>query len=108
MTEKPFMRQNGQIAPHVAASSAVLQSDYVAHPSHYTQGAIECIDALEAALSREEFIGFLRGNVIKYQWRLRHKGRAVEDVKKSIWYAERLAKTLAAEDRPRAQGGDGQ
>ncbi|HEX2652082.1 MAG TPA: DUF3310 domain-containing protein [Xanthobacteraceae bacterium] len=71
-------------------------ADPVEHPSHYTQGGIECIDALEAALSREEFIGFLRGNVIKYQWRLRHKGKDAEDCRKAIWYAERLAKVLEA------------
>ena len=30
-------------------------------PSHYNQGRIECIDAIEAMLSIEEYIGYLRG-----------------------------------------------
>lgn len=67
--------------------------DPVNNPSHYTQGAIECIEAIEAALSQEEFIGFLRGQVIKYQWRCRHKSGS-EDVRKGIWYANRLVMVL--------------
>jgi hypothetical protein len=41
---------------------------------HYRQGGIECIDAIRAALTDEEFRGFCKGNVIKYAWRERHKG----------------------------------
>lgn len=62
------------------------------NPSHYA-GKIECIDAIESALSPEEFKGFLRGNVIKYNWRCMQKN-GVEDLKKAIWYEERLIKTL--------------
>ena len=43
-------------------------------PSHYTQGDIECIDAIEASMSREQFIGFLKGNEMKYNWRFDTKG----------------------------------
>ena len=51
--------------------------DPVNHPSHYTQsGDIECIDAIKAALTGESdpFIGYLRGNAIKYLWRADLKG----------------------------------
>ena len=41
---------------------------------HYREGAIECIDAIRAALTPEEFRGFCKGNVIKYCWRERSKG----------------------------------
>lgn len=40
---------------------------------HY-QGEIECIDAIRAALTPEEFRGFCKGNVLKYIWRERRKG----------------------------------
>ena len=30
-------------------------------PSHYNSGSVECIEAIEAMLSPEEFIGYLRG-----------------------------------------------
>jgi len=41
---------------------------------HYRQGDIECIDAIRAALTDEEWRGFCKGNVLKYTWRERHKG----------------------------------
>ena len=63
------------------------------NPSHYSSGKIECIDAIESALSPEEFRGFLRGNIIKYNWRCMQKN-GVEDLKKSMWYLDRLIRTL--------------
>lgn len=62
--------------------------DNVNHPDHYS-GAIECIDAIQACMSDEEFAGFLRGNVMKYIWRYRKKG-GVESLKKAQWYLDRL------------------
>lgn len=69
------------------------QVDVINAPPHYTQGGIECIDAIQAALSPEEFRGFLRANVMKYIWRMNHKG-GMEDVRKAEWYLRRL---IAAE-----------
>lgn len=66
-----------------------LESDNVNHPSHYTDGSIECIEALEAQLSKEEYRGYLKGNVAKYLWREKHKG-GVESLKKAEWYLKRL------------------
>lgn len=67
--------------------------DNVNHPSHYTQGGIECIDAMEAALTPEEFVGYLKGVIIKYVWRCNKKG-GIEDIKKLGWYQNRLVQTL--------------
>jgi hypothetical protein len=41
---------------------------------HYRQGEIECIDAIRAALTDDEWRGFCKGNVLKYTWREKHKG----------------------------------
>jgi len=41
---------------------------------HYRQGDIECIDAIRAALTDEEWRGYCKGNVLKYTWREKHKG----------------------------------
>jgi len=57
--------------------------DNVNKPEHY-QGEIECIDAIEAAMSHEEFIGYLRGNIFKYNWRYRNKN-GIEDLRKAEW-----------------------
>ena len=48
--------------------------EQVEHPAHYSQGAIECIDAIRAALTPEEYRGFCKGNALKYIWRERYKG----------------------------------
>lgn len=69
-------------------------NDPVNHPSHYTQGSIECIDAIEAALDREQFIGFLRGQVIKYQWRLGLKDKTIQEAQKAHWYSLKLVSFL--------------
>lgn len=63
-------------------------NDPINNPEHYTSGDIECIDAIRAALTPEEFRGFCKGNVIKYTWRERLKGQD-ESLKKAIWYADR-------------------
>ena len=68
-------------------------ADRVNHPSHYTGGDIECIDAIEAALGHEGAADFCRGNVIKYAWRAASKGEA-EDMRKAAWYAERAAQLM--------------
>lgn len=61
----------------------------VDHPPHYTQGGIECIDAIRAALTADEYRGYLKGAIIKYAWRERHKNR-LQDVRKLSWYGNEL------------------
>lgn len=68
-------------------------NDPIESPAHYCQGKIECIDAIESALTPEEFRGFCKGSVIQYLWREQHKGGA-EDVGKAAWYCRRLVKVL--------------
>jgi hypothetical protein len=67
----------------------VIQEDVVNHPSHYTDGGIEWIEAIEAQLSLEEYRGYLKGNIAKYVWRESHKG-GTESLKKARWYLDRL------------------
>ena len=68
----------------------VIKEDVVNHPSHYTDaGGIECIEAIEAQLTAEEYQGYLRGNCVKYLWRWRHKGGKT-DLLKAQWYLDRL------------------
>jgi len=73
--------------------------DDVNSPAHYSaQGDIECIDAMESMMSREEIIGYLRGNSFKYRWRCRDKGNAVKDLRKAHWYENRLMALLEKEE----------
>ena len=68
--------------------------DMVSHPKHYTQGSIECIDALKAAtVGKRGIEAVCVANVIKYLWRYEEKN-GIEDVRKAKWYIERLLKEL--------------
>ena len=67
-------------------------SDPVNNPPHYTQGTVECIEAIASALGNPGYEGFLQGQVMKYVWRAPHKGKAQQDYKKAEFYLKRLIK----------------
>ena len=68
--------------------------DMVNHPAHYTQGGIECIDALKAAtVSKTGIEAVCTANAIKYLWRYEEKN-GIEDVKKARWQIDRLIREL--------------
>ena len=69
-------------------------NDTVNHPKHYTQGGVECIDAIKAAtVGKSGIEAVCVANVIKYPWRYAEKN-GVEDVRKGKWYLERLISEL--------------
>ena len=75
-------------------------TDNVNHPSHYTQGGVECIDAITAATVNKTGIeAVCTANVIKYLWRYEAKN-GLEDVKKAQWYLNRL---IAEMEGPKAE-----
>jgi hypothetical protein len=64
--------------------------DNVNHPSHYTQGAIECIDAIkEATKGLFGIEAVCTANIIKYVWRWKFKN-GLEDLDKASWYLDKL------------------
>jgi len=72
------------------------QIDIVNHPPHYKKG-IETIKVIKSKLTTEEYIGYLRGTIIKYITRLGYKGHdedMINDVGKIIWYATELKSFL--------------
>ena len=73
----------------------MANNDPVNHPAHYiADDGIECIDAIEATLTPEEFRGYLRGQVIKYVWRCNYKGKRLEDLEKAEWYLKKYINIL--------------
>ena len=60
-------------------------NDPVNHPAHYTQGGIECIEAIRASMHPSGFQDYCKGNVLKYIWRWRDKG-GIEDLAKAQLY----------------------
>lgn len=71
-----------------------ILDEEVNNPTHYNTGAVECIDAIQATLSAEEFQGYCRGNTLKYLWRCMYKGKSKQDLEKARWYLDRLLDTL--------------
>lgn len=66
------------------------KEDMVNSPSHYTQGSIECIDAIaQVVKDLQGMEAMCTGNAIKYLWRWKHKN-GVEDLKKAQWYLQRM------------------
>lgn len=68
--------------------------DVVNHPSHYTKGRIECIDAIDSATTGKSGIeAVCVANIIKYLFRYEEKN-GLEDVKKAKWYLNKLISEL--------------
>lgn len=83
----------------IAQREPVVTNDMVNHPSHYTQGGIECIDAIKAAtVGKTGIEAVCVANVVKYLWRYEEKN-GLEDVKKARWYLERLINELSEGDK---------
>lgn len=74
--------------PNSRIYTTVTESaDSVNHPAHYKHGEIETLDIIRMSLTAEEFQGFLKGNVLKYQIRAPHKHETPdEDYKKAKFY----------------------
>jgi hypothetical protein len=69
-----------------------MSFDNVEKPAHYNQSGIECIQAIEASMTSDQFCGYLKGNVQKYIWRYEDKNK-IEDLKKAQWYLNKLIET---------------
>ena len=86
--ELPFIDDEPSLNDQYAEIEKVRQ-DIINSPGHYADSTIECIDAMQAMMTPEQFIGYLRGNVFKYQWRYEKKN-GIEDLKKAQWYLDKL------------------
>ena len=90
ITRSTAKRKPGRPRKEAATTpSFEIKADPVNAPAHYTKGEVECIDAIRAAMTKEQFIGYCKGCSLKYQWRFEHKG-GVEDLEKARWYLDRL------------------
>jgi len=58
--------------------------------NHYRDMAIQPWTVMQAVLTEEEFIGFLKGNIIKYAMRQGRKLGASDDAEKAKHYLAKL------------------
>lgn len=78
-----------------SAMGQQLAPDMVNHPPHYTNGGVECIDAIASAVEGDTpQNAYLRGTALKYLWRAGRKQDAKQDLDKAIFYINRLKETL--------------
>ena len=65
-------------------------TDNVNKPEHYTQGNVECIDAIESATTGlTGIVAVCVANIIKYVWRFGRKN-GIEDLDKADYYLQRI------------------
>ena len=67
-------------------------------PPHYKYGDIECIDAIKASLTKEQFQGYLKASIIKYLWRYEKKN-GLEDLNKADWFLRKLRYEVERENK---------
>lgn len=61
------------------------------NPAHYkVEGIPEAIDIINHLMHREQYEGFLWGNILKYAYRFGRKGDKAETAGKIAWYADQL------------------
>lgn len=66
--------------------------DYQAGGNHYKQMAVQPWTIMEQVLTREEFVGYLKGNIIKYGMRQGKKDSP--DAEKCEHYIKKLKETV--------------
>lgn len=86
---KYFKCQHGNLLA-MPCYECIAVADMVNEPPHYKVGGIEAIDYIQAKLTTEEFAGYCKGNALKYISRAPHKKDATEDLRKAIWYLDRI------------------
>lgn len=78
------MRAREELGMSNPAGKLDTSDSSVQHPAHYNAGKFEVIDVIE-----DWNLGFALGNAVKYIARADHKGKELEDLKKSAWYVLR-------------------
>ena len=61
--------------------------------THYLSKTVQPWEAMEAWFSEVEFMGYLKGNVVKYMARCNDKG-GLDDLKKAQHYLNKLVEFL--------------
>jgi hypothetical protein len=94
-TIEDYLEKHGGYAhPMPLKTVQQIAEDLVNHPPHYNKGKVECIDAIESAVSDLHGIeAVCTANAIKYLYRWKAKD-GVESLKKARWYLDRLINTL--------------
>ena len=84
-------RRSETIGQYIERGQKEMTHDEINHPAHYQLFPdTEAIDVIRATLTPIEFIGYLKGNALKYRLRAGDKGPAEKCIAKARWYQNRL------------------
>ena len=89
--EKRLNKIRADIQALTEGSNGTSADDIQYGGTHYKDMPIQPWAVMEAVLTREEFIGFLKGNIIKYS--LRHGRKDSPDADKALHYMQKLKET---------------
>ena len=68
------------------------------NPDHYKRGNIEAIEAIKESMTKEAYLGYLKGNILKYLWRWDSKHDTTQEqvtcIKKAGWYLAEMINHL--------------
>ncbi len=93
-------RKPARRSPAFEGPITTLKADLVNHPPHYIRGGVECVDMVEATVTGWSPQTALRlGQAQQYIFRHAHKGEAVRDLKKAIFWIQREIDALEATTR---------
>lgn len=90
MTYDEYLYMSGGVEPDV---EVYFESDLIDNQIHYTVNGIQPIQIMKANMTKEEFRGFLEGNILKYPLRYKHKN-GLEDLKKAKTYLSWLIEDI--------------
>lgn len=95
-SESIFLQSPG---PDGGAANPAGKEEYVSPDGrtpveHYMRGGIECIDAMRAISTPEEFQAHCRLTAFKYLWRLGEKDDPLREAKKTEDYVRWLRQSL--------------
>lgn len=82
-----------------SASVDQAPKDTINGPPHYTVGGLQPIEYMKMKMTKEQYEGFLLGNVIKYVNRYPYKN-GLEDLKKAQYYLNALINEHGANLEP--------
>ncbi|QNL31359.1 hypothetical protein TV54_32 [Enterococcus phage vB_EFaS_TV54] len=86
MTYDEYLNQSDDVVTkHLEKEAHKTASDLIDKQDHYTNNGIQPIQIMKANMTKEEFRGFLEGNILKYPLRYKYKN-GLEDLKKAKTY----------------------
>jgi hypothetical protein len=69
-----------ELMKQIGVASNFPNNDFVKNPKHYSFFDTEVIDIIRSSMTPEQFIGYCKGNAIKYRLRAGKKDDALQDI----------------------------